>query len=329
MDQNSTANQPLAGDDAVVPFAVETLDVRGRAVTLGPVLDSILGRHNYPEAVNKLLAQAVTLTAMLGSTLKFDGRLTLQTQTDGAVSMMVVDFNAPDGLRATATFDANQVAEVAAKEDFRPEFLLGRGHLAFTIDQGQYTSRYQGIVVLDGISLEEAAHDYFLRSEQIPTRVRLAVGEVLTRQDEGPNTHQWRAGGIMVQFLPHSPERMRQADIHPGDAPHGTEMHEIDEDDAWLEARSLVDTVRDVELTDPALPVEQLLFRLFHERGVKAFEPHVMSDRCTCSEDKIVSMLQGLGEQDRSEMTEEGAIAVKCDFCGTDYNLDPEVVFKA
>lgn len=329
MDQNQPANKPLAGEDAVVPFAVEALDARGRAVALGPVLNSILQRHDYPAPVNKLLAQAITLTALLGSTLKFEGRLTLQTQTDGPVSMLVVDFNAPDGLRATAKFDTQAVEAMAAQDDFRPEFLLGRGHMAFTIDQGRHMSRYQGIVVLDGISLEEAAHDYFMRSEQIPTRVRLAVGEMLTREEDGTNSHQWRAGGIMAQFLPHSTERMRQPDIHPGDAPEGTDPHEIEEDDAWVEARALVDTVQDVELTDPGLPVEQLLFRLFHERGVKAYEPHVMQDRCTCSEYKIRSMLKGLSEQDRAEMLDEGKISVNCDFCGETYSLDAEDVFRA
>ncbi len=223
---------------------------------------------------------------MLGSTLKFEGRLTLQAQTDGAVSVLVVDFNAPDGLRAMAQFNAEKVAEVAAQDGFKPDHLLGKGHLAFTIDQGAHTSRYQGIVVLNGTSLEEAAHEYFQKSEQIPTLVRLGVAEMLTKSEEGGAEHSWIAGGLMVQFLPQSRDRQKQADIHPGDAPEGHEAHQVDEDDAWVEARSLVETVKDEELIDPSLTVEGLLYRLFHERGASVFSPQAMADKCTCSEEK-------------------------------------------
>ncbi len=138
-----------------------------------------------------------------------------------------------------------------------------------TIDQGADMSRYQGLVALDGGDLEAAAHEYFLRSEQIPTRVRLAVGEEL-RGSGGPR-HRWRAGGLLLQFLPKSPERARQADLHPGDAPEGTVPHVVGEDDAWVEGQSLMQTVEDVELIDPELSGERLLFRLFHERGVRVF----------------------------------------------------------
>ena len=160
---NTSVELSPAGVDAVVPFAVEALDVRGRAINMGPVLNSMLARHKYPAPVNKLLSEAIVLTALLGSTLKFEGRLTLQAQTDGAVSMLVVDFNAPDGLRAMAQFDTAKVEEVAGKDGFRADDLLGKGHLAFTIDQGAHTSRYQGIVVLNGTTLEQAAHEYFLK----------------------------------------------------------------------------------------------------------------------------------------------------------------------
>ena len=151
--------------------------------------------------------------------------------------------------------------------------LLGHGHLAMTIDQGPDMSRYQGLVALDGGSLEDAAHEYFLRSEQIPTRVRLAVGEEWRSSDGGK--HRWRAGGMLMQFLPKAPERARQADLHPGDAPEGAEVHAVAEDDAWVEARSLIETVEDVELIDPDLSGERLLYRLFHERGVRVFNPLV------------------------------------------------------
>ncbi|KZL27052.1 Hsp33 family molecular chaperone [Pseudovibrio sp. Ad37] len=325
---NTPAQPTAAGVDAVVPFAVEALDVRGRVINMGPVLNSMLARHKYPAPVNKLLSEAIVLTAMLGSTLKFEGRLTLQAQTDGAVSTLVVDFNAPDGLRAMAQFSEDKVAEVAAKDGFKPDHLLGKGHLAFTIDQGAHTSRYQGIVVLNGTTLEEAAHEYFQKSEQIPTFVRLGVAEVLTKAEEGGADHSWAAGGIMVQFLPQSLDRLKQADIHPGDAPEGHEAHEIDEDDAWVEARSLVETVKDDELIDPSLTVEGLLYRLFHERGASVFSPQEMADKCTCSEEKITAMMQNFSEADKTEMKAEGTVHIMCDFCSKDYELDANIVFK-
>src|ERR1700688_3324731 len=133
----------------------------------------------------------------------------------------------------------------------------GKSHLAMTVDQGADMNRYQGLVALDGGSLEDAAHEYFHRSEQIPTRVRLAVAEEL-RAVQGGASHRWRAGGILLQFLPKSPERARIADLDPGDAPEGTQVHTVQEDEAWVEGRALVSTVEDVELIDPALSRERL-----------------------------------------------------------------------
>src|SRR2546430_131393 len=253
-------------DDAVLPFEVDTLDLRGRLTRLGPALDDVLTKHDYPRAVGKLLGEAIVLTTLLGSSLKFEGRFILQTQTDGPVSFLIVDFQAPDRLRAYARYDARRL-----KDGQDSGQLLGKGHLAMTIDQGADMSRYQGLVALEGGNLEDAAHEYFLRSEQIPTRVRLAVGEEW-RGGDGPR-HRWRAGGMLMQFLPKSTERARQADLHPGNAPEGTVVHTVAEDDAWIEGQSLISTVEDVELLDPDLSGERLLYRLLHERcggGVKA-----------------------------------------------------------
>src|SRR3981081_3210748 len=157
-------------DDVVLPFEVGVLDLRGRLTGLGPALDDVLTKHDYPAAVGKLLGEAIVLTTLLGSSLKFDGRFILQTHTDGPVSFLIVDFQAPDRLRAYARFDAARL-----KPGLDSGALLGHGHLAMTIDQGPDMSRYQGLVALQGGGLEDAAHEYFLRSEQIPTRVRLSV----------------------------------------------------------------------------------------------------------------------------------------------------------
>ena len=311
-----------AGLDAVRPFAVEALDVRGRAVALGPVLETILDRHDYPEPVSRLLAEAIVLTSLLGTSLKFDGRFTLQTQTEGPVSMLVVDFASPDAIRACATFDADRVEALSKAGKATPEALLGTGHLAMTIDQGKHMQRYQGLVELDGISLEEVARRYFERSEQIPTEVRLGVGQLYTRKEGETPARSWTAGGVLVQFLPESPERMRQADLDPGDAPEGTLPHEVEEDDAWVEAKALVETVKDVELTDPEVSVEMLLFRLFHERGVRLFEPQPLADKCRCSRDKIKSVLAGFSAEEIEQMTIDGKIVVTCEFCSTKYDFD-------
>ena len=303
-------------DDAVLPFEVDALDLRGRLTRLGPALDDILAKHDYPPAVGKLLGEAIVLTTLLGSSLKFDGRFILQTRTDGPVSFLIVDFKAPDRLRAYARFEASRLSEAHDSGS-----LLGRGHLAMTIDQGPDMSRYQGLVALHGGSLEDAAHEYFLRSEQIPTRVRLAVGEEWRASDGGK--HRWRAGGMLMQFLPKAPERARQADLHPGDAPEGTAPHSVAEDDAWVEARSLVGTVEDVELIDPDLSGERLLYRLFHERGVRVFKPHALKAQCSCSRDAVASMLKSFSAQDRADMVKDDKVVVTCEFCSSVYQFTP------
>ena len=305
-------------DDVVLPFEVDALDLRGRLTRLGPALDDILTKHDYPPQVGKLLGEAIVLTTLLGSTLKFDGRFILQTQTDGPVSFLIVDFQAPDRLRAYARFDKKRLRDGQDSGS-----LLGKGHLAMTIDQGADMSRYQGLVALDGGSLEDAAHEYFLRSEQIPTRVRLAVGEEWRGGGDGPK-HRWRAGGILMQFLPKAPERARQADLHPGDAPEGAVTHQVAEDDAWVEGQSLIGTVEDVELIDPDLSGERLLYRLFHERGVRVFKPLALRAQCSCSREAVSAMLNSFAPQDRAEMVKDGKVMVTCEFCSSVYQFTPD-----
>ena len=304
-------------DDMVLPFEVASLDLRGRLTRLGPGLDDLLAKHDYPPPVARLLGEAIVLTTLLGSSLKFEGRFILQTQTDGPVSFLIVDFQAPDRLRAYARFDAGRI-----KQGIDSGALLGKGHLAMTIDQGSDMSRYQGVVALHGGSLEDAAHEYFLRSEQIPTRVRIAVGEEWLR-GEGSARRRWRAGGILLQFLPKAPERARQADLHPGDAPEGTVAHTIAEDDAWVEGQSLISTVEDVELIDPSLSGERLLYRLFHERGVRVFSPLNLHAQCSCSRDAVSAMLKSFAPKDRAEMVKDGKVVVTCEFCSSVYQFTP------
>ena len=311
-------------DDVVLPFAVEPLDVRGRVVRLGASVDTILTRHGYPDSVARVLGEAAALTVLLGSSLKFEGRFQLQTKSDGPIEMIVVDYDAPDRLRATARFDQERV-EALGSGAVKTSDLLGTGLLAMTIDQGSERSRYQGVVALDGQGFEEAAHQYFRQSEQIPTRVRLAVAE----QFEG-GRRAYRAGGLLIQFLPTSPERMRQGDLAPGDIPEGHPSNDLmppAEDDAWVEAKLLVETVEDHELIDPAVSSERLLYRLFHERGVRVFEPQGIREECRCSTKRIMNMMRRFSPEDRRDMVgDNGRIGITCEFCSRIYDLDPAEV---
>ena len=305
----------VAKDDIVTPFTVEGLFTRGRVARLGPTLDAILARHDYPPAVRQLVAEAATLAVLLGASLKEQGRFQLQTQSDGPVSMLLVDFDAPSHLRALARFDEKAVeARRATGGD-----LLGKGYLAFTIEPDGLASRYQGVVELEGRGLQRAAAEYFARSEQIPTLTRIAVGQTLTA--EGP---AWRAGGLIAQFLPESEERRRQSDLDPGDAPEGHVAPIVPEDDAWTEAKALAATTEDHELLDPSLSSERLLYRLFHERGVRVFSASPLADVCRCSAERIDAMLQSFSPAERQAMVgDDGLIGVTCEFCSVKRTFDP------
>ena len=315
----ASLNVDLAGQDTVLPFQVSSLDVRGRAVQLGPLLDTLLDRHTYPDAVSRLLAEALTLTVLLGTVLKIEGKFILQTRTNGPVSMLVADFTTPYSVRAYARYDTDAVA-TAEKKDAAT--LLGKGTLAMTIDQGDHTQRYQGIVELDGIGLEEVARCYFRQSEQIPTEIRLAVGEVYTRQHGTAPERSWSAGGVLLQFLPDTEERMRLKDLDAGDGK--TENHDgFEQDDAWTEAQALMQTISDVELTDKAISSQRLLFRLFHEHDPRVFDPMPVREHCSCSREKVSGMLNGLSQREREESIEDGEIKVTCQFCSRSYSFNP------
>ena len=312
----------FAGDDVVVPYAVEPLDVRGRAIQMGPMLDAILKRHAYPQDVSFLMAELVVLSVLLGSSLKFDGNFILQTQSDGPVSLAVVDFSTPDSVRAYARYDAEAIAKAMEEGKTSPRELLGNGVMALTIDQGEHMQRYQGIVALDGASLEEVAHQYFQQSEQIPTKVKLSVAQIIRRLEDGTVENAWRAGGMITQFLPEASERIVTRDL-PGGR-DDEETADIDDDDAWMEATALVGTIGDDELTDPNITVERLLYRLFHEHGVRVFEGIPVRDNCTCSREKVISLVKSFEDDPTKPHAQEDGYETKCEFCSTVYRITPE-----
>jgi molecular chaperone Hsp33 len=309
------AEQSLPGEDLVLPFEIKPLGVRGRLVRLGAAVDDILHRHDYPPPVSALLAEAVALTAMLGAMLKFDGKFILQTKTDGPVDMIVADYVSPGRIRGYARFDAARVAGLGTADQ---PALLGNGYLAMTVDQGPDMERYQGIVPLHGEDLTAAAHGYFEKSEQIPTRIRLASGPLMTR---GSRAESWRAGAIMVQHLPRE-GGSSPLPSHSGDAPEGTDVAPAEHDD-WVKARLLLDTVEDHELLDPRLSAEELLYRLYHEDGVTAYPATPLARYCSCSQEAITRMLARFPAEDQSDMVENGEIVVTCEFCSTLYRVSP------
>lgn len=307
-------------DDFVLPFNTVRSAMMGRIVRLGSVANTILSRHDYPLPVSELLGQALALTAMLGASLKFDGNLTVQSHTDGPVGLFVANYESPGLLRAYASFDAARIAaHEAAEGSAGTDDLIGHGHLALTIDPGGRMDRYQGIVAVDGGGLAAAAHGYFRQSEQLPTFVRLAVARHRIPATEGaPDGWQWRAGGLIVQHV--SPVGGKPpVEDEAGNALIG------EEDDDWRRVEMLASTVEDHELLDPLLSPERLLYRLFHEEGVRVVPGTPLDVFCRCSRERVASFLQTFEGDDISDLRdEEGNIVVTCEFCNTAYRFDQD-----
>jgi molecular chaperone Hsp33 len=291
---------PAPADDLVAPFQIEDWPVKGRIARLGQVIDDILTRHDYPEPVADLLGEACTLAALVGASLKFDGKLIVQAQGDGPVAYVAADYDTSGGLRGYCRFDADRVE--AANHGFqRPgaKSLLGSGVFVMTVDQGPKMERYQGIAPIEGETLALCAEHYFAQSEQVPTRVRLAVG----RAGGG-----WRAGGVMIQYMPED------------DARGAT-------DEAWRREQALFETVGEDELTAPEVTADRLLYRLFHEDGVRMFKPRPLHAFCRCSQGRIVGLLRSFSPDERVDMIEDdGLIRVTCEYCSRIYEVEPAAV---
>jgi molecular chaperone Hsp33 len=303
MKMDTAATSPL-NDNAVAPFALEGAPVRGRLARLGGAIDEILTRHDYPEAVANLLGEACTLAALVGSNLKFEGRLIVQAQGDGPVAYVVADYDSNGGLRGYCRYDADRVAE-ASTGFARPgaKTLLGNGAFVMTLDQGPDTARHQGITPIEGETFALCAETYFAQSEQTPTRVRLAVGQA----DTGEGL-RWRSGGMLIQAV-------------AGDDARGATG------EPWTRAQAFFETIGEDELIDPSLPSETLLFRLFHEDGVRMFESKPLTAFCRCSQDRIGALLSQFPAEEREEMVEaDGKIRVTCEYCARTYAVTPDEV---
>jgi molecular chaperone Hsp33 len=298
---------PAAPDDLVAPFQIEGEPVRGRIVRLGPAVDQILAAHNYPEAVANLLGEACALAALVGSNLKFDGRLIVQAQGDGPVRYVVCDYDTAGSLRGYCRYDAEAVAELA-QGFVRPgaRALLGQGVFIMTVDQGADMDRYQGVTAIEGETLALCAEQYFAQSEQTPTRVRLAVGQA----DLGQGL-AWRAGGMLIQNIAEDDARGSTAE-------------------AWTRTQAFFETIGEDELIDPAISAETLLFRLFHEDGVRVFEARPLKAFCRCSQERITSVLASFSPEEQADMVEDdGKIRVTCEYCSSVYAIDPAELSNA
>ncbi|MDA5194792.1 Hsp33 family molecular chaperone HslO [Govanella unica] len=311
----SEQSDALTFSDVVVPFVLEKRGVNGRVTRLDAVVDTILTRHDYPRTVSTLLGEALAITALLGSLMKFEGIFTLQAKGDGPVSLLVCDFvTAPgsDGavsiggtLRGYAKYDVEKLAALSdGSHDLKT--LMGGGYLAFTLDQGDFTDRYQGIVDLDGQSLDDCARAYFRNSEQIAADIKTRCALV-----SGAHGMHWRAGSLLVRHLP-----AIGGDIDPATA--HTEEERLEN---WDYARAMLTSLRAEELLDPRLSLHDLLYRLYHDDDTRVYSPSHLTFGCRCSEQRLALVIGSFPPEERIEMAKDGEITATCEFCKTDYKF--------
>ena len=300
----------LAWDDTVLPFQLDASDIRGRVARLDGVLDGVLKQHDYPPQVEALVAEMALLTALIGQTVKLRWKLSLQVQSKGPVRMIATDYFAPtkEGepalIRAYASFDADRLSDSA------PFDQIGEGYFAILIDQGKGTTPYQGITPLDGPSLSACAAAYFAQSEQLPTRFALSFG-VSTEQGAAP---RWRGGGVMIQHMPKA-SPFAAGGEGTGGILQAADLVSGDTEENWNRVNILLDSVEELELVGPVLPLTDLLVRLFHEEYPRVFDAQSVRFGCTCSEDRVRQSLSIYSARDIEKMTtDDGRVTADCQF---------------
>jgi molecular chaperone Hsp33 len=306
---NSTATP---ANDLIQPFQVERYGLRGRLVRFGGAADDILGRHDYPKPVAIMLGQVMAVAAILAGALKYQGVFTVQTQGDGPIRLMVADVTSAGEVRAYAQYDAARLAAVSEPESdgagaVSVPHLLGSGYLAFTVDQGPDTERYQGIVELNGATLADCLHHYFRQSEQIDAAIKIAVAQQPDGSDAGAGG--WQIGALMVQRLPHQSALVAEQS-----------------EEGWREAVVLMGSATNRELLDPGLHPNVLLYRLFHEPGVRVYKPLVLRSACRCSHDRVSVTLRSFPKAEIESMIVDGEVVVTCEFCRRIYRFDQAAI---
>ena len=315
-----TLGARITWDDSVLPFQLDRSDIRGRVARLGPVLDGVLGQHDYPPAIEALVAETTLLTALIGQTVKLRWKLSIQIRGDGPVRLIAADYYAPEEegeparLRAYAGHDATGLTDAAPFEQ------IGRGYFAILIDQGEGTTPYQGITPLAGGSLAACAETYFAQSEQLPTRFALSFG----RSSEPGGAEGWRAGGVMLQHMPKASPFATGGGSGEGGLMGAADFLAGDEEEHWTRANTLLDTAEALELAGPAVAPTDLLVRLFHEEGPRVYDAQPVRFGCSCSADKVRRSLSVYSAEDIGRMTTEaGIVTADCQFCGAHYEFDP------
>lgn len=297
--------------DKCVSFNLDNNAFRGRFVRLDNVLAEVFSHHKYPDNVGAAVAETTALGVMLGSLMKFDGLFTLQIQGDGPVSDLVADVTSDGKVRATARFDEQKMkeAQILRKTEGELEatpFWLGKGSLIFTIDQGKGTDLYQGVVDLQGNTLEACALRYFKYSEQIDTHLHLYLNK---------KGDYWQAAGILIQKMP---------------TKGGNELTETDDElaEKWNEDKILLDSLTVAEMFDEKLSADDILYRLFHEHQVRVVKANEYYFGCRCSREKLLNTLSSMKEDDINAMIEDGKITATCNFCGQVYSFDKGELLK-
>ncbi|MEL6678174.1 MAG: Hsp33 family molecular chaperone HslO [Pseudomonadota bacterium] len=321
-----TRASEIAWDDAILPFQLDTADIRGRVARLDASLDTILTQHAYPAPVAAMVAEAVMLTALIGQTIKLRWRLSLQIRGDGPIRLIATDYYGPEAdgaparIRAFASFDDTRLSLV---DD--PFVQIGKGMFAMVIDQGEGMTPYQGITPLSGGSLSACAETYFAQSEQLPTRFAITAAQ---SSQPGDTTPRWRAGGIMVQHMPAAGVGVAQAEgSGEGGLLASADLVSGEAEENWSRINLLLDTVEETELIGPHVSTDQLLVRLFHEEAPRAFDAQPIRFGCTCSEEKVRESLSIYSAKDIGHMTkEDGTVTADCQFCGAHYVLRPETL---
>ncbi|HTP82104.1 MAG TPA: Hsp33 family molecular chaperone HslO [Alphaproteobacteria bacterium] len=297
----------IPSDDIVLPFQIAPSGLRGRLVRLGPAVDQILRQHDYPAPVATTLAEMVAIAAALAITLKYEGVFTMQIKGDGPVRLMVADVTTEGALRGYAQFDAKAVAALGPDRPSVPR-LFGAGHLAFTVDQGSHTERYQGIVELTGSTLAECAHHYFRQSEQFQAGLKVAAAA----HPASDGTQRWRAGALMLQRLP--PEGAQgSAEGRDLEIPLDAALEDAEE--SWRRALMLASSATSAELVDPNLLAWQLVDRLYLAEGVRIFRPHEMTHACRCSRERVENVLRMLPADELDTLKIDDRVEVRCEFC--------------
>ncbi len=319
-----TLGSKIAWDDTVLPFQLDGTGTRGRVARLDGVLQEVLSQHDYPPAIEALIAETMLLTALIGQTIKLRWKLSLQVRGDGPARLIASDYYGPseDGkparIRAYASFDRDRL-----ELDADPFSLIGNGYFAMLIDQGEGMVPYQGITPIAGGSLAACAETYFAQSEQLPTRFALSFGR---SQQPGEALH-WRAGGIMLQQMPEASPELQGGGSGEGGLLQADDILDEDTQEAWSHVNVLLDTAEDIELVGPSVQPTDLLVRLFHQDGPRVFQPQIVKFGCTCSPERVREALSIYSAKDIGHMTtDEGIVTADCQFCGAHYEFDPETL---